>query len=223
LKKNFEGLVKDYHVKPDKDWGKAAYILIKTEATRDIGEVQMMVGSTISIDFDKFEWQQATPSKPTQLKFEDHLEEECAVCGHTRGQHKLDDHLCLGDDGMCTCIEFLYKPLPPKEEVEKVDLEVQRYVDDASCDFCGHTYLAHDADTGCTENVCDELGDNPRCCPCFSFVPMEGQPVEAAEYPDIEEAYPVPDDGNALAGPAIETKPRRGRKKKESEVPAEVA
>ncbi|RJQ44382.1 MAG: hypothetical protein C4534_06540 [Gaiellales bacterium] len=183
----FTAEVKSYGVKEVKDAGNVAIITLATPLTHSLNQIAMMVGSEITIEVDHFVWEH---KRVEQGSMDQALSEPCAACGHTRQQHKLDPNLCLGEDGACTCDEFI-----SAEQAEKGDTgetaevaEEKTPEPDAICSFCGHIYSEHVTDA-CSVMLTPAEGEELEegleelQCPCPGFM-VQDPDLEGEDYPD---------------------------------------
>ncbi len=151
------------------------------------GDLAVLVGTRADVEINPHFWEQDVPHE-RQTTMEGVLSETCAVCGHSREQHKLDPNLCLGDDGACTCAGFVSRAEAESDSTEGAEVVEPMPARDDICLVCGHTYERHAADCCNAEFMGDDGVESLCVCPGF-------QPL-------LKEEYPVEGDNDALASDA---------------------
>lgn len=177
----FSGVISGYTVKENKDLGKVVVIAFTTELTRSLAELAMMYGTSVTVEIDHFAWETETRTAKGQYTIDTVLSEECAICGHQKGWHKLDPNVCLGDDGMCPCSGFVGREQAakeaPGETAEALD-ELEPLPDEIHCS-CGHLRSDHDPVQGCLVNVITGEVDGEigvHTCQCVRVFLEDGTP-----------------------------------------------
>ncbi len=178
----FEATISGYAVKENKDLGKVVVLALSTELTRPISEPAMMYGSKVTVGIDHFAWRAVLSTKAQQATIEQALSEECAICGHQKGFHKLDPNVCLGDDGMCPCSGFVSREQAAKEAVGDTAEVVDDYPplpDELHCS-CGHLRSHHNPENGCMVNLetleVEEGEIGAHTCQCIRVFLEDGTP-----------------------------------------------